>query len=753
MAAWTRISAVLVVTAYLGSAMALSLNEGLPLRWACYDVYLARAEAAVSSDPFADPVDIAAAAVIDNSQSTYTEQAVTVAAALSQIEGVQQVEGNAGGVVTFRMSAAQAQSADVRQACSYLVPILQRTAVATSPDDGEPPFNEGATRSNAAVDTAATVATEKGPLDTTQGSRSMKVDYVQRNYPYLTGKGVKIGIISDSYWNLAAPGVSPCRAVNNAEMLRDLNNMEKGADEGRGMAELICFVAPEASLYFHTAYSTEEEFAAGILDLKVAGCDIIVDDIGYFREAFFSTGIVAQAVNKVYKAGAAYFSAAGNDADAALQTVANWAAFPAGLPGINKTGENNYFNWGTPENPIQLLQINLTRTLANHLFFLQWDEPYARYTNNRASPSSDIDLIICSNSDASDCTTVLGQDDNIDKVRDAAEIVYISDGRVGDVLYMAIRLARSKRSPNNQLLSLYGTGGWSIAPGQNGYALANGSTIYGHPNTPGAMSVGASWYKRTPAINASFPAPVLESFSSWGTTPLLFDVSGTRLAAPVVLQKPDIVAPDGTDTSFFYADEDANGWPDFFGTSASAPHAAAVAALMLQQKPWLKPDGIYAAMRSTAQDMLEPGWDKKSGWGFIQANKLLAGLPNTCRGKPFGAKCELDGLPCTEDRCNRNATCQGSNPKTCTIEMGPCKLGVCNPATGRCELANQLARGTPCFDGKPCVTRKTCNGSGQCTGGTRLPFGTACDDGDKCTRKDTCNTLGVCKGTRISKCK
>ena len=87
MAAWLRICAMLAVTAYLGSAMALSLNEGTPLRWACYDVYLARAEAAVSSDPFADP--LAAAAVADNSQSTYTEQAVTVAAALSQIEGVQ----------------------------------------------------------------------------------------------------------------------------------------------------------------------------------------------------------------------------------------------------------------------------------------------------------------------------------------------------------------------------------------------------------------------------------------------------------------------------------------------------------------------------------------------------------------------------------------------------------------------------------------------------------------------------------------
>ena len=59
----------------------------------------------------------------------------------------------------------------------------------------------------------------------------------------------------------------------------------------------------------------------------------------------------------------------------------------------------------------------------------------------------------------------------------------------------------------------------------------------------GAMSAGASWYEKTPAINASFAVPVLNDFSSWGTTPLLFDVSGTRLAEPVVLQKPDIVGP------------------------------------------------------------------------------------------------------------------------------------------------------------------------------------------------------------------
>jgi hypothetical protein len=53
------------------------------------------------------------------------------------------------------------------------------------------------------------------------------------------------------------------------------------------MMQLIHDVAPGAHLAYRTAYRAQADFAAGILDLGTAGCDVIVDDIIYFAEPFF----------------------------------------------------------------------------------------------------------------------------------------------------------------------------------------------------------------------------------------------------------------------------------------------------------------------------------------------------------------------------------------------------------------------------------------------------------------------------------
>ena len=76
----------------------------------------------------------------------------------------------------------------------------------------------------------------------------------------------------------------------------------------------------------------------------------------------------------------------------------------------------------------------------------------------------------------------------------------------------------------------------------------NSATIQGHPGAAGAAAVGAAFYFQTPRCGTT-PA-MLEPFSSLGGAPILFDTSGTRLAAPVIRQKPDFVGPDGVNTTF-----------------------------------------------------------------------------------------------------------------------------------------------------------------------------------------------------------
>ena len=102
------------------------------------------------------------------------------------------------------------------------------------------------------------------------------------------------------------------------------------------MLELIHDIAPGAQLYFATAFTSITSFAQNIRDLRTAGCDIIVDDVGYYVETPFQDGqgpavvsttnggVVTQAVKDVAAAGAMYFSSAGNSGNLNDGTSGVW---------------------------------------------------------------------------------------------------------------------------------------------------------------------------------------------------------------------------------------------------------------------------------------------------------------------------------------------------------------------------------------------------------------------------------------------
>ena len=101
-------------------------------------------------------------------------------------------------------------------------------------------------------------------------------------------------------------------------------------------------------------------------------------------------------------------------------------------------------------------------------------------------------------------------------------------------------------------------------------------SIYGHPLARGATAVAAY---------DPFRPFLPEDYTSvGGDLPIYFDSDGNRLPRPDIRRAPQVAATDGGNTTFFTVDSklDPDSQPNFFGTSAAAPHAAAIAALVLQ---------------------------------------------------------------------------------------------------------------------------------------------------------------------------
>ena len=100
-------------------------------------------------------------------------------------------------------------------------------------------------------------------------------------------------------------------------MLEDLEGDQSATDEGRAMLQIAHDVAPASKLCFATAIGGLLHFADNIRALadKKGKCraDVVVDDVGYFEEPFFSDSALSDAIDEVAAKGTHYFTSAGND--------------------------------------------------------------------------------------------------------------------------------------------------------------------------------------------------------------------------------------------------------------------------------------------------------------------------------------------------------------------------------------------------------------------------------------------------------
>jgi subtilisin-like proprotein convertase family protein len=471
---------------------------------------------------------------------------------------------------------------------------------------------EGAVR--AATAKVAAVAADQGSV-VSEGDRTHAADTARTRYK-VTGTGVKVCALSDGVDSLAASQASGDLPAD----LDVLTGQEGDGDEGTAMLEIIHDLVPNAKLGFATAFTSEASFAENIRALRfTAGCDIIVDDVVYYHESPFQDGLPAQAVNAVIADGGFYFSSAGNEGNKLDGTAGNWEGdFAASGKGIGKfAGEAHDFDPGAG---VQVFD-PLSPGSANRVTTLWWADPLGASAN-------DYDLYLI---DAAGNVSDFSQDTQ-DGNDDPFEILAAGAGANQ-------KLAVVKYSGANRYFQLSVFRG-RFADSTDGTlkAFSTPGITRGHSAAVGAFSVAAA-----PAAaplpfdledgdppNPAGPYPNVftkqskpERFTSDGPRRVFFNADGTPLTpgdfsstGGTVRNKPEITAADGVLTSI----------PDFapfFGTSAAAPHAAAIAALALSGNPGMTNAEIRSALTGTALDLAPTGYDNRTGSGVVRADLLL----------------------------------------------------------------------------------------------------------------------------------
>lgn len=483
----------------------------------------------------------------------------------------------------------------------------------------------------------------------------------------LRGAGVTVGILSDSYDTATEEAFGSGPIPTHAEEDTKSNDLtgplatcsgqqaavnvvdevpssfvSQVSDEGRAMVQIVHDVAPHAGLAFATAFRSELSFAQNIERLAKpvaeggAGAKVIVDDVSYFEEPFFQDGPVANAIAKVTGEGVTYLTAAGNENifDSSNREIASWEApafrDAASCPSAVQTELTSkgftpqcmdFDPEPKPEPADEDNSFGFTvKGEGEVIIDLQWAEPWN-------GVHADLDAYLMSGGQIIEKK----KEDNPGVLKKPVEwFRWKNPKSTPEEVSLVINRctgscnpqAEAAAMPRLKFILMSGVTKSEYPISFKGDVV--GPTIYGHAASTSAITLGAIRY-------STETEP--EKYSSRGPAKHFFEpVVGKTAAAAIpeeVIAKPDVVATDCGATTFF-AQFTSGAWR-FCGTSAAAPHAAGIAALMVQGAASAGPAQIAKGLEESGRTV-GPFGANSVGAGLIDAEKALekvAATPTT----------------------------------------------------------------------------------------------------------------------------
>lgn len=422
------------------------------------------------------------------------------------------------------------------------------------------------------------------PPVTRSGAVTSQGDYVHytdlvRSEMGADGSGIKVGIVSDGVDSLSS-------AVASGDLPGDVTVLSnvRGGDEGTAMLEIVHDLAPGAQLYFHDCGTSELEFNDAITALKNAGCDVICDDIGWLLEPFFEDGVVAQHIDDLLDTtDIIYTSSAGNNANEHFQGQFYDSGNDVLIGGYYYPTAD--FSGGTnPSKPYLYATVPHGGALT---VIMQWDDWFG-------ASSNDYDLFVVDRDTkavlSSSQYTQNGNDDPL-------EYLYYPNSTGSELDVEIIALAYNAPVDKTLEILVNPSGGASL----DATNVVKADSIFGHPAVPEVLSCAAV---------PQYAPDTIEDFSCLGP---VTHITETR-------QKPDIAGADGVHvTGAGGFGQYISGNYYFFGTSASSPHIAAIAAVLQSRFPSKPPSEIRQLILDSAVDLGDSGYDNVFGYGRSDA--------------------------------------------------------------------------------------------------------------------------------------